>query len=154
MTDKDRDVAPEQEDEIPGDEEFDEEQDQDLEAQDEADETEEFQDEAAGSGAVAAAAGGSRFGRGKERAAAAHEHLGSVREGHERVHVDDRASAIFAIVAAGSLLLLLFVAWGGQFIPKGAVATLTPLVVPTGQATASPNPSASASASLARIVSG
>jgi hypothetical protein len=127
------------EDELPGDEELDEELDQDLEAQDEIDESE------AESGADAVAPRASRLGRGKERAAAAHEHLGSVREGHERVHVDDRASAIFAIICAGALLLLLAGAWAGQFIPKGAVPTLTPLVVPTSNATAAPSASASAS---------
>ncbi len=88
------------------------------------------------------------FGRG-ERSPEREErhHAGSVRESHERVHIDDRASAVFALLCAGILLGVLLIALIGVQLPKTAGPTLTPLVVPTAQAT--PSAAASSSASIA-----
>jgi hypothetical protein len=72
---------------------------------------------------------------------------GSVRESHERVHVDDRASAIYALIAAFALIGILAIAFVGNFVPQAVAPSLPPLVVPTGQPT--PSPAASSSASLA-----
>jgi hypothetical protein len=88
------------------------------------------------------------FGRG-DRSAEREErpHAGSVRESHERVHIDDRASAVFAILCAGLLLGVLLIALIGVQLPKTAAPSLAPLVVPTAQAT--PSAAASSSASIA-----
>jgi hypothetical protein len=66
----------------------------------------------------------------------------SVRGAHaERVYIDDRASALFALVCAGSLVGVLAVSFAATHLPRGAVKTLPPLVVQTP----SGSPSASAS---------
>ena len=70
---------------------------------------------------------------------------GSVRESHERVHIDDRPSAIYALVCAGALLGVLAFTWVGGAIPQGTGPTLTPLVVPTSQPSAATSPAASVS---------
>lgn len=75
--------------------------------------------------------------------------MGSVKEAHERVHIDDRPSAIFALICAATLLVLLALPWVGNIVPKSTGPTLTPLVVPTGAPVASSSASASASASIA-----
>jgi hypothetical protein len=77
------------------------------------------------------------------RAAAGSQKLGSVRESHERVKVDNRPSAIFAILCAAALVALLVGAWASGFVPKPSVPALTPLTVPTAAATAAPSASAS-----------
>jgi hypothetical protein len=79
-----------------------------------------------------------RFGFGRNRGAEQESErrpIGSVRESHERVHIDDRPSAIYAILCAGALLGVLAVAWLSSVVPAAAVPTLAPLVVPTAQAT-------------------
>jgi hypothetical protein len=100
----------------PGDEEFEDE----LEAgPEEEEELEEIEEERP-----------SRRGRHDEEA----PHRGSLRESHERVHVDDRPSAIFAILAALALLGALAIGLVANWVPAPAVPTLTPLIVPTVQA--------------------
>jgi len=90
------------------------------------------------------------FGRGREEqhATGHHDethHAGSLRESHERVHIDDRASAVFALLCAGILIGVLALAWVGGVVPKAAAPTLAPLVVPTAQAASSAAPSAAVS---------
>jgi hypothetical protein len=100
--------------------------------------------------AAAAASSGRRFGFGRSREAADDgdkQHIGSVRESHERVKIDDRPSAIFALVCAAALIGVLAISWLGTNMPPAAGPTLTPLSVPTAQATASADASASAAAS-------
>ena len=141
MTDKDQDGAPEAEeilstDGLPMDE-----------LDDNLGEEAEFEDQETDE--VPSAGSGRRFGFGRgERSVEREEkpHVGSVRESHERVHIDDRASAAFAVLCAAILLGALLLPWLGGILPKGASATLAPLVVPTAQAT--PSAAASASASV------
>jgi hypothetical protein len=88
-----------------------------------------------------------RFGRGGEE----EEHVpGSVRTSHERVRVDDRLSAAFALLCALGLVGVLVFGYLGQYMPKAASKPLPTLsletFVPTP--TVSANPSASGSASL------
>ena len=95
---------------------------------------------------LAAEPGRRRFGfGGREREEAPHRTMGSVRETHERVHVDDRLSALWAILAAAALLGVLAFGLAGNWIPQPAVPTLTPLVVPTAQVPSSASPAASPS---------
>ena len=97
---------------------------------------------------VPSAGSGRRFGFGRGDHSADHDekhHAGSVRESHERVHIDDRASAVFALLCAGILIGVLAFAWIGVQLPKSVGPTLAPLVVPTAQASSSAAPSASAS---------
>jgi hypothetical protein len=141
MTDKDQDGAPEAEeilstDGLPMDE-----------LDDNLAEEAEFEDQETDE--VPSAGSGRRFGFGRgERSVEREEkpHVGSVRESHERVHIDDRASAAFAVLCAAILLGALMLPWLGGILPKGTAATLAPLVVPTAQAT--PSAAASASASV------
>lgn len=136
MTDKDRGVKPQPNEILPDEEEFDEEAEEFVEAD------EEFEEEPlAATPAAAAAAAERRAGRGA--AETARRPLGSVREAHERVHVDDRLSAIFALLAAVALVGVLLLPWLGSFVPAPAQPTLTPLVVPTYHATPAPSGSAS-----------
>ena len=72
--------------------------------------------------------------------------MGSVRGTHERVHIDDRPSAVYALLCAAALLGVLAFSWVGGVLPQSAGPTLTPLVVPTGQVTASPSAGASVTA--------
>jgi hypothetical protein len=106
--------------------------------------------------AGAAAPKSGRFGFGRGRNAEPEDEkrpIGSVRESHERVHIDDRPSAIFAIVCAAALLGVLVVAWLGSVVPQGPAATLTPLSVPTAQvapvSSAPASPQVTASPTLA-----
>ena len=90
--------------------------------------------------AAAAASSGRRFGFGRGHDAVddgEKQHIGSVRESHERVKIDDKPSAIFALVCAAALIGVLVIAWLGTNLPAAAGPTLTPLTVPTAQPTAS-----------------
>jgi hypothetical protein len=90
--------------------------------------------------AAAAASSGRRFGFGRSHEAGGDgdkQHIGSVRESHERVKIDDKPSAIFALVCAAALIAVLVIAWFGTNLPPAAGPALTPLTVPTAQATAS-----------------
>jgi hypothetical protein len=138
--DKDRDAKPAADEELPGDEELDE----------EPDEYAETEAERADREAEEAASGGERrrFGFGRSRSAyeEPERHTGgSVRESHERVHIDDRPSAIYAIVCAAALLGVLALTWVSGAIPQGTGPTLTPLVVPTSQPSVATSPAASVS---------
>lgn len=140
MTDKDQDGAPEAEEILSTD---------GLpihELEDNLDEEAEFEEQETDE--VPSAGSGRRFGFGRgDRSVEREEkpHAGSVRESHERVHIDDRASAVFALLCAGLLIGVLAFAWIGGMLPKSAGPTLAPLVVPTSQATPTAAPSASAS---------
>ena len=125
MTDKDRGAKPQPNETLPADEDLEEEPEDFVEAD------EEFEEEPQ---AAAAAPAASRA-RG---AAEARKSLGSLRGTHERVHVDDRLSAIFALVAAVLLLGVLLLPFLGGFVPAPAQPKLTPLVVPTYNATPAP----------------
>src|ERR1035437_7996443 len=144
MTDKDQDGTPLAEDILSTD---------GLpihELEDNLDEEAEFEEQETDE--VPSAGSGRRFGFGRGDRSAEREdrpHAGSVRESHERVHIDDRPSAIYALLCAGALLGVLAFSWVGGVLPKSVGPTLTPLVVPTSQATVS----SSASASLAPSVS-
>jgi len=119
------------------------------ELEDNLDEEAEFEEEETDE--VPSAGSGRRFGFGRGDHPAEHEerpHAGSVRESHERVHIDDRASAVFALVCAGVLIGLLAFSWLGGMLPKPVGPTLAPLVVPTAQASSSAAPSASAGSSV------
>jgi hypothetical protein len=118
----------------------------------EAGEGEAESDEAA-LAAVAASDKSGRFnlGRGRKAEEETEKHRGSVREAHDRVHIDDRPSAVYALICAVALIGVLALTWLGGAIPKGAGPTLTPLSVPTTQPSAST--SAAASVSVAASVS-
>ena len=140
MTDKDQDGAPEADeilstDGLPMDE-----------LEDNLDEEAEFEDQETDE--IPTAGSGRRFGFGRgDRSAEPYErpHAGSVRESHERVHIDDRPSAIFALLCAGLLIGVLAFAWVGGVLPKPVGPTIGPLVVPTYQASSSAAPSANVS---------
>ena len=140
MADQDADNKPLDDAELPGEEALDEEPEESTEAEDE-----EFEGDAA---AVAAASAGHRFGFGRGRheddtvGQHSKQHIGSVRETHERVQISDMPSAVYALLCAGALLGVLVIALIGNVLPQPAGPQLTPLVVPTGQAT--PVPSATA----------
>jgi hypothetical protein len=125
MTDKDRGSKPQPNEILPADEDL--EENGDFVGADE-----EFEEEP--QAAAAAPATGGRTGRTE----AAHRPLGSVREGHERVHIDDRLSAAFALICAIILVGVLFLPFLGGIVPKAAAPTLAPLVVPTFNATPIP----------------
>ena len=134
--DKDRDAKPATDEELPGDEEFDEEPDEYAETETE---TESERDDREAAESVPT---GERrrfgFSRGRDTYEEPERHAaGSVRESHDRVHIDDRPSAIFAIVCAGALLGVLALTWVSGAIPPPTGPTLTPLVVPTSLATPS-----------------
>jgi hypothetical protein len=100
---------------------------------------------------VPSAGSGRRFGFGRgDHPAEPDEghHAGSVRESHERVHIDDRPSAVFALLCAGILIGVLALTWVGGMLPKPVGPALSPLVVPTAQASSSAAPSASAGSSV------
>ena len=134
--DKNRDAKPAADEELPGDDELDEEPDEFAE-------TEAEQADREAEEADLAPAGERRhfgFGRGRNADEDRHERHtgGSLRESHERVHIDDRPSAIYAIVCAGALLGVILLTWVSGAIPQGTGPTLTPLVVPTSAPTSSP----------------
>jgi hypothetical protein len=112
---------------MPGEEEFDE----DLEASDEAE-----------SGApLEPSKPGRRFGFGRSSAEDEVHPQGSVRTSHERVHIDDRASALFALVCAVGLVAILLGSYAAGVWPAGAGPTLPPLNLPTYSAPpATPTP--------------
>ena len=140
MTDKDLDGAPEADEILSTD---------GLpihELEDNLDEEAEFEEEETDE--VPSAGSGRRFGFGRgDRSVEREErpHAGSVRESHERVHIDDRASGVFALLCAAALIGVLAFAWIGGVLPKSAGPTLAPLVVPTAQVSSSAAVSASAS---------
>jgi hypothetical protein len=137
MSDQDKDTLEQGEPNefMPGEEEFDE----DLEAGDEAgDEAE------AGAGAESSeepGRPGRRFGFGRSASEGEAHPQGSVRATHERVHIDDRASAVFALICAVGLVGILV---GSVFVakwPAGAPPTLPPLNLQTYSAPpATPTP--------------
>jgi hypothetical protein len=147
--DKDRHAKPATDEELPGDEELDEEPDEFAET--EAEQADREAEEAD----LAPAGERRRFGFGRNRHADEDRHErhagGSLRESHERVHIDDRPSAIYAIVCAAALLGVILLTWVGGAIPQGTGPTLTPLAVPTAAPTTSPTaaPSVSVSPSVA-----
>lgn len=137
--DKNRDAKPATDEELPGDDELDEETDEFAETEaEQADREAEEAEEAD----LAPAGERRRFGFGRDRHAGEDRHErhtgGSLRESHERVHIDDRPSAIYAIVCAAALLGVIVLTWVGGAIPQGTGPTLTPLVVPTAAPTAVP----------------
>jgi len=135
--DKDRDAQPATDEELPGDDEFEEEPEEYAET--EAEQADREAEEAAPSGERRRFG----FGHGRHAETPVERHVtGSVRESHERVHVDDRPSAIYALICAAALLGVLAFTWIGGAIPQGTGPTLTPLVVPTSQ----PTPSSSGAA--------
>jgi hypothetical protein len=86
-----------------------------------------------------------RFGRGAAEEA---EHpQGSLRTTHERVRVEDRLSAIFALVCAIGLVGILVLGFLGQYAPKGGSKPLPTLGLQTFVPTPSPSGSESASGS-------
>ena len=147
--DKNRDAKPATDEELPGDEELDEEPDEFAET--EAEQADREAEEAD----LAPAGERRHFGFGRDRNADEGHHDrhagGSLRESHERVHIDDRPSAIYAIVCAAALLGVILLTWVGGAIPQGTGPTLTPLAVPTAAPTTSPTaaPSVSVSPSVA-----
>lgn len=134
MTDKDRGSEPQPNETLPEDEDLEESPEEFVEAE------EEFEEEPQPVQAATASAARER-GRPAEQVGA--RQLGSVREAHERVKVDDRLSAAFAILCAVALVGVLVIPWLGSFLPAPAQPTLGPLLVPTPQVT--PAPSASGS---------
>ena len=137
MTDKDQDGAPEADEILSTD---------GLpihELEDNLDEEAEFEEEETDE--IPSTGSGRRFGFGRGDHPAEHDekpHAGSVRESHERIHIDDRASAVFALLCAGILVGALAFAWVGGVLPKSVGPTIAPLVVPTYQASSSAAPSA------------
>jgi hypothetical protein len=144
MTDKDRGTKPQPNEDLPADEDLEESPEEFVEAE------EEFEEEPLTASAEAAPAATAR-GRRAEQAGA--RQLGSVREGHERVRVDDRLSALFALFAAALLIGVLILPWAGGFLPAPAEPTLTPLVIPTYDTTTTPAPSASVAPTATPTVS-
>ncbi len=127
----------------PGDDEFEETPEEGLEDEGEPQESDEDEDR------PEAAPSRRRFGFGRGGQAAEegehHGPTGSVRESHERVHIDDRASAIYALFAAAVLLGVLAVALAGNYIPQAAEPTAPPIVVPTFNGTLPPSEAPSVS---------
>ncbi|HEX7490495.1 MAG TPA: hypothetical protein VF337_02190 [Candidatus Limnocylindrales bacterium] len=76
--------------------------------------------------------------RGKGEDETGKHQAGSVRTSHERVHIDDRLSAIYALICAGGLIGILVLSYAGGMLPKNVGPTLSPLVVPTGGPTPTP----------------
>src|ERR1035437_7410804 len=96
--------------------------------------------------------GGRRFGRSAPPEEPARP-TGSMRGTHaERVHIDDRVSAAFALVAALALILILFGSVVVTHLPAGPSASVAPhasLSFSVPNATLTPGPSTSDSASTA-----
>jgi hypothetical protein len=174
---KDNDTKPVFDSDLPVDEEMDEESTEDAELEgdeveagsdgDELEAGEGDENESNGEGgkakkALTSAGGAGAFhfslGRGQKATGEGGKHQGgSVRTSHERVHVDDRLSAIYVLVAVGGLIGILVLAWGGGMLPKNSGPTLAPLVVPTGKPTPTacitPTPVATATPTLAASAS-
>lgn len=137
MTDRDKDPGEtaETDEDLPGEEEF-EEEPEGFEGEFEGEALEAEGPEPSSTSVThrrfTLGRGGGRFEEEAEK-----RQIGSVRGTHERVHIDDRPSTIYALVAAIGLIGVIFLAWVGGVIPQAAGPTLTPLVVPTAQATAS-----------------
>ena len=138
MSEKDQDTLEGQPNEFePGDEEFDEEEETPEEAE-------------ANAAAVAAGEEPSSgrhigFGGRKQQTAEEARNLGSVRGTHERVHIDDRASAFFAILCAIGLLAILVGPFAAGVVtgilPSPAPATYAPIQLQTFSALpATPTP--------------
>jgi hypothetical protein len=147
MSDRDQDETLAPNEFEPGEEEFEDQPEDSLEGEDESEEP-----GAAETGRGAGEPSHRRFGftlGAHDDEEGRHRPSGSVRESHERVHIDDRASAVYAILVSVALLGLLVIAVLGNFVPQAAPAPLPTLNVPTFQATPSPLAGASASASLA-----
>jgi hypothetical protein len=128
----------------PGDDEFEETPEEGFEGEGEPGES----DEDEGRPVVGAPPSRRRFGFGRGGQVAeesGHRATGSVREAHERIHIDDRASAVYALLAAAFLLGVLAIALAGNYIPKGTEATAPPLVVPTFNGTLPPSAAPSVS---------
>src|SRR5664280_2503517 len=130
----------------PGEDEFEEMPEEGFEGEGEPEES----DEDEGRPPVGAPTGRRLgFGRGGQHAEdGAHRPTGSVRESHERVHVDDRASAIYALLAAVVLIGILALAFAGNYIPQAAEPSAPPLVVPTFNGTLPPSAGPSVSICL------
>jgi hypothetical protein len=105
--------------------------------------------------AVTASEKGSRFslGRGRKAEEEADKRRGSVREAHDRVRIDDRPSAIYALICAAALLGVIALSWLGGVIPKSVGPSLAPLVVPTGHPAASASVTPVPSVTIAPSVS-
>jgi len=149
MTDRDQENGEPLSDEFePGEEEFEEEQ--------EAPEAATAAEETGGKPAKEEKTRARRFGRGAQPEEPARV-SGSVRGSHaERVHIDDRLSAAFALVSALGLILILLGSVVATHLPAGPLpsfATIAPLSfpavsgLPTASASASSSASSSASAS-------
>jgi hypothetical protein len=138
---------------VPGEDEFEEEE-------------EAFQERAREARAAAPRAPGRRwFGLRGPKEEPAPELADTVRGAHaERVRIDDRASALFALICAGGLIAILVGSFAATHLPKGPIATLAPLSIypqasssgsvlpsgsvvatPTASPTVSPTPAASPS---------
>ncbi len=137
MSDQDKDTLEEGEPNefMPGDEDFEEEF-----------EGEEPEEEARAEEREGGRFGRGRGGRGREAEQPA---LGSVRGAHERIKVDDRASAVFAVICAIGLVGILIGAVLAPYVPAiGGQPQLTPLnlqtfFVPTASPGASLSPAPS-----------
>ena len=138
MSDRDKDTEEELSPNglVPGEDEFEESPEEGFEGEGEPEES----DEDEGRPPVGAPSG-RRFGlgRGGQTEDTSHRVTGSVRESHERVHIDDRASAIYALLAAVVLIGVLAIALAGNYVPQPAVPTAPPLVVPTFNGTLPPS---------------
>jgi hypothetical protein len=113
-------------------------QDKDTLEQGEPDEfmpgEEEFEEEPEGEAEEAQTAAeepraGRRFGlrRGARATEEEQRPLGSVKATHERVHIDDRASALFVLIAALGLIAILITPLIVSAWPAGPAPTLPPL---------------------------
>jgi hypothetical protein len=136
----------------PGEDEFEETPEEGLEGEGEPEESDEEGRPQVG------APSGRRFGfghGGHQPEDAGHRVTGSVRESHERVHIDDRASAIYALLAAVVLIGVLAIALAGNYVPEPTVPTAPPLVVPTFNGTLPPSagPSVSVAPSASPVAS-
>ncbi len=111
---------------VPGEDEFEE---------SEEEREEQLEEERAARTSEAKARGGWLSGllrRKKGDEATSGQEAASVRGSHaERIHIDDRASAIFALLCAVGLVGILLGSLVVTHLPKGAVPTLPPLVLPS-----------------------
>ncbi len=98
-----------------------------------------------------AESGGRRFRFGRGRDEEDEPTRGSLRTTHERVHIDDRLSALFVLVCTIGLVGILIGGFMGQYVPKGAGRTAAPLDLQTFVPT--PEPSVTASPTLAPTAS-
>ena len=87
--------------------------------------------------------GGRRFRLGRGGGEVEQHAQGSLRTTHERVHVDDRLSALFVLICAVGLVGILLGGFFAQYAPKGSGKPLPTLVLETFQPTAVPSVTAS-----------